>query len=99
MKELRCKACGSNDLRLQNGYWVCMYCGTRYIAECENNHNVHPTGTRIETQNHASSDGVALSDDVRILLEKCEQEPERASKFANLILDIDPTNKEALKYL
>ena len=38
-------------------------------------------------------------DDVAELLRKCRENPARARKYANLILDIDPDNPEALKYL
>ena len=40
-----------------------------------------------------------LDDDVAKLLRKCRENPARARKYANLILDIDPDNPEALKYL
>lgn len=45
------------------------------------------------------SSQISLDDDVRRLLEKCRQDPAKAYKYANLILDIDPDNEEALKYL
>ena len=42
---------------------------------------------------------IALGDDVQRLLQKCRTDPARARKYANLVLDIDPTNQEARKYL
>ena len=42
---------------------------------------------------------IALDDDVARLLEKCRTDPRNARKYANLVLDIDPHNREALKYL
>ena len=42
---------------------------------------------------------IGLDDDVAELLRKCRENPARARKYANLILDIDPDNPEALKYL
>lgn len=42
---------------------------------------------------------IALNDDVARLLDKCRREPHKARRYANLILDIDPTNMEALRYL
>lgn len=33
MKALECENCGSNDLELINGFWVCRYCGTKYIPD------------------------------------------------------------------
>ena len=42
---------------------------------------------------------ISLSDDISALLRKYQTEPRNARKYANLILDIDPTKKEAKKYL
>jgi len=47
----------------------------------------------------APRSGVSLDSDVERLLLKCHEDPRRAARYANLILDIDPTNEEALKYL
>lgn len=46
-----------------------------------------------------ASTHIALDDDVVRLLAKCEAEPARARKYANLVLDIDPSNTQALKEL
>lgn len=52
------------------------------------------------TQYHINSKSlISLNDDIENLLQKCKREPRNARRYANLILDIDPTNKEALKYL
>ena len=40
-----------------------------------------------------------MDDDVERLLQKCRTDRRNARKYANLVLDIDPTNQEALKYL
>ena len=42
---------------------------------------------------------VSLEDDVQQLLQKCKMNPANARRYANLILEIDPNNKEAMKYL
>ena len=42
---------------------------------------------------------ISINSDVIMLLEKCKSDPSRASRYASLVLDIDPTNKEAIKYL
>lgn len=55
-------------------------------------------GTSFENDTKKESD-ISLNDDVKRLLEKCKAEPFNARKYANLILDIDPSNTEALKYL
>ena len=42
---------------------------------------------------------ISLDDDVAMLLEKCQNDPKNARRYASLILDIDPTNIEAKKLL
>ncbi|MDO4498825.1 MAG: TFIIB-type zinc finger domain-containing protein [Coriobacteriaceae bacterium] len=55
-------------------------------------------GTAYKTiQKNISSIGIAS--DVEVLLEKCRKNPAGAKRFANLILDIDPLNSEARKFL
>ena len=46
-----------------------------------------------------SGSGIGLDQDIILLLQKCEEDPPNRSKYVNLILDIDPTNSEVLKYL
>lgn len=55
-------------------------------------------GTTYQTENLPRLSDIAL-DDVQRLLEKCKAEPQNAREYANLILDIDPTNTEVLRYL
>ncbi len=85
MKSLVCEKCGGNDLRREAGYLVCAYCGTKYVIDNTNRALRQAT--------------VDLGGDVERLLQKCRTDPKHAQKYANLILDIDPTNAEALKYL
>ena len=56
-------------------------------------------GTTYQAENLPKQSDIALDDDIQRLLEKCKAEPQNARKYANLILDIDPTNTEALRYL
>ena len=53
-------------------------------------------GARYKLENTSS---IGLNDDIASLLHKCQEEPQNARKYANLILDIDPTNTKALKFL
>lgn len=95
MKLLTCSNCGSHDLYENNGYQICRYCHSRYILET--NHLHSPSIYSNPSQTVAS--GISLNDDIQRLLQKCKMEPHKAARYASLILDIDPTNKEALKYL
>jgi len=42
---------------------------------------------------------IAINDDISMLLSKCRDDPDNARRYASLILDIDPGNSEALRYL
>jgi hypothetical protein len=64
---------------------VCAYCRSRY--------------TKPSTDSAVKESKVSLNSDVERLLEMCRREPVNATRYANLILDIDPTNREARSYL
>ena len=85
MKLIRCTQCGSNDLFRDGGYMVCKYCNSRFVVEKDD------VGIKGST--------IALGSDIEVLLKKCKKDPRNSRKYANLILDIDPDNEEALKYL
>ena len=85
MKILICESCGSPDLYEENGYKICRYCGTKHLIT--------------QDDRPAKYSKITLDDDVSQLLQKCREEPERAQKYAQLILEIDPNNDEAKQYL
>ena len=80
-----CPNCGANAFVYKNGAKYCEFCNTRFELE--------------ESEKPKKKSEISLESDVERLLRKCEEEPFKAKKYAGLILDIDPTNKEALKYL
>lgn len=85
MKLIECERCGSASLFVENNYVVCEYCRSRYLRNPE---EVPPQSTTLD-----------LGSDIRMLLERCRREPANSRRYANLILDIDPTNQAALRYL
>lgn len=85
MKQTTCQNCGADEFIIKDGFKICKYCNSKY----ELTPDEKPTKTAT----------VSLNSDVERLLEKCRKDPKKASRYAGLILDIDPTNKEALKYL
>lgn len=85
MKGFVCTSCGSTEYREQDGYRICEYCGTKFVPEAD------------EKAKKPSS--IGLNSDVERLLQKCRENPRKAAKYANLVLDIDPTNQEAQQYL
>lgn len=85
MNREMCSNCGANDFIYEDGYSVCKYCNSKFAIESAE--NKHETSV------------ISLQSDIDVLLQKCKSEPWNSRKFANLILDIDPTNHEAKKYL
>lgn len=85
LKAIICEKCGSSDLYEENGFFVCKYCGTKHLI-AQKDRSVNKTT-------------IDLEDDVSRLLQKCREDPTRATKYAQLILEIDPDNKEAKYYI
>lgn len=85
VRKVICPNCGADEFFMKDGYKICSYCDSKFIPSIEDKPRKGVT--------------IALDDDVQVLLEKCKREPFRARKYANLILEIDPDNEEALKYL
>jgi hypothetical protein len=80
-----CEKCGGSDFIEQGGYKICRYCHSQYA---------------IQSDDMIAPDSViAISDDVNMLLQKCRVDPSNARRYASLVLDIDPSNVEAQKYL
>ncbi|WP_180326572.1 hypothetical protein [Raoultibacter phocaeensis] len=85
MKMLVCEKCGSTEIIEVNGYRMCCYCRTRYAIQ--------------QSDAPPRTSHIALHDDIARLLQKCRENPAQASRYANLVLDIDPSNAEARWYL
>ena len=82
---LKCTRCGSKELSSENGYVVCAYCQSRFSPQ---------TGDL-----PAKETTIGVHSDVQALLQRCKDDPANRRRYANLILDIDPTNLEAIQYL
>lgn len=85
MKLVECIKCGSNELFEESIYVVCAYCRLKSV----------PSKTDLSN----SPTAVSVYDDIRNLLEKCKNDPSNRRRYANLILDLDPTNVEVNQYL
>lgn len=85
MKSFQCEGCGSTEFYDLDGYRICEHCGRKHIITKEDQRVKQST--------------IDLNEDVAMLLEKCKTEPERAKKFAQRILEIDPNNAEAKRIL
>ncbi|MDR2106391.1 MAG: TFIIB-type zinc finger domain-containing protein [Coriobacteriales bacterium] len=85
MELVVCTKCGASDFFEHDGFRVCSYCHSKYRA-------------KTNSRGFANS-SIALDDDVAELLQKCVSDPANAKRYANLVLDIDPTNAMAMRYL
>jgi len=85
MKIVECAACGSKELVEDSGVVVCVYCQTKYLPERDD----APTRATV----------ITVGSDIDALLQKCRDDPANIRQYVSLILDIDPTNVEAQKYL
>lgn len=85
MTQIFCSNCGADIFIYKDGVKICKYCNSRFELT--------------EEDKPKKTAEVTLQTDIDILLEKCKADPARAKKYAGLILDIDPTNREAKKYL
>ena len=100
MEALVCKNCGANALTRKNGYMYCPYCESRFaITREERTSGLFGSNHHATFSHNGVNSLIALDDDVERLLNKCKSDPKNARKYANLILDIDPDNEDALKYL
>lgn len=84
MKVQICERCGGGEFLDRDGYRICQYCNTKFLIMSE---DVTRKGSSI-----------ALVDDIKMLLQKCQDDPVNAHRYASLVLDMDPGNVEALKY-
>ena len=85
MKTVECKGCGSSDLYEENGYLICRYCGTKHLITADDK--------------PAKNSSIDLAADVERLLQRCKEDPARAKTIAQRILEIDPNNQEAKRFL
>lgn len=79
-----CERCGASDFAEDGEYLVCSFCRARYDKP------------KKEVRKQSN---IALDDDVGTLLAKCESDPRNAKRYALLVLEMDPLNKEAARYL
>lgn len=96
MKTFACSSCGATGLKVRGGYAICPYCDSKFLMDREERSAA--SGGKYTFESHGPSQ-IGLDSDIRRLLDKCRKEPRNARKYANLILDMDPDNQEALAYL
>lgn len=85
MRDLKCPNCGSRELLDDGARTTCSYCRSTFA--------------RVPEDAPTSRTKISLEDDVVALLQKCIDDPENRTRYASLVLDIDPTNQVAQRYL
>lgn len=84
MRPFVCGRCGSSEFRDKGSRRICAFCRSSYEK---------PKTTVVRTSS------ITLGDDVASLLSKCQADPTNAKRYARLVLELDPGNRAALKYL
>lgn len=77
---------------------ICEKCGSNELLEKDGYYICAYCGAKYkrELKNESQID---LGSDISRLLQRCKSDPQNARKYANLVLDLDPHNKEALEYI
>ena len=70
---------------MEGAYIVCAYCQSQFSPEAG---DLPPKETVI-----------GVHSDIQALLQKCRDDPANRRRYSRVILDLDPTNYEARKYL
>ena len=85
MKIEICERCGGGEFVDRDGYRICQFCNTKYLITSEDVKQKEST--------------ITLDKDIMMLLQKCRDDPANARRYASLVLDMDPDNVEAIKYI
>ncbi len=85
MWQFTCENCGAKEYTLEKNNLICSYCHTRYKIQ---KGDPFSFGAKID-----------LVDDINMLVSKCIKEPHNAKRYANIILEMDPYNQFARRYI
>ncbi|GEM_PF-3314838 len=85
MEKLLCSQCGSNEFILNDSIHVCKYCGTQYYSQLD--------ALQIEKKQKVSS--IIKNADTALFIEDYD----RAAKYYEKIIDIEPNNIEMLFFM
>ena len=102
LKVLICERCGANELNEEGKYYVCAYCGSKFLKE-KKSEQLSNTGISFSNETSLNKSlgnltgGISLNSDIERLLQKCKTDPKNKRKYINLILDIDPSNTDIYK--
>jgi transcription elongation factor Elf1 len=77
----------------------CARCGSKELLEKEGYVVCVYCGSRFQSEDSNHPTVIDVYSDIQLLLRKCIEDPENRRRYAGLILDIDPSNSEVMKYL
>ena len=102
LKVIICERCGANELIEEGKYYVCAYCGSKFLKETKSEKSSFGTvsfegGTPLSKSLDNLTGGISLDSDIERLLQKCRTDPKNKKKYINLILDLDPDNTDVYK--
>lgn len=78
---------------------VCENCGARELDRKDGFYVCRYCGSKFRIEKEEKTSEIELNEDVAALLKKWDENPERAERYARLILEIDPGNPRAKAYL
>lgn len=85
LSSVSCTRCGSNEMTEIDGFMQCSYCQSRF--------EISPR------KGVAPDTSIGLASDIEVLLRKCEDDPANRQRYVQMILNIDPLNREVQRFV
>ena len=103
MKAIVCEMCSSRDFAKQDGFYICQKCGMKYSSEEARKLMVdvpEDEAAPVDCGSAAQSEGSAELSNFLTIARRAKDEgnSERAEKYYDLVLQLDPNNWEANFY-
>lgn len=103
MKAIVCEMCSSRDFAKQDGFYICQKCGMKYSSEEARKLMVdvpEDEAAPVDSGSAAQSEGSAELSNFLTIARRAKDEgnSERAEKYYDLVLQLDPNNWEANFY-
>jgi transcription elongation factor Elf1 len=77
----------------------CSRCGSKELHNVDGTFVCNYCQSRFKSELNVNTTIIDVNSDIQLLLKKCIEDPLNRRRYANLILDIDPSNLEVMKYL
>lgn len=93
MERVACRNCGAREFRRDDGVLVCNYCQSQFAPPAPSRSAANGPVPAL------SQSSIDMRADIEALLQKCRDDPGNRLRYASLVLDLDPMNEEARRYL